>query len=243
MSTKIYEGFKLADKWNDGKIETFEKFCNEVKEIVQRLYANEWIKSFNRLSVYQHLNAIRNNKEYCHLDTELYMKNTYEIPEIAFFFFEGKVYGSTFLDNYGIRKTLIEKGYIKDFAYWDNTDPDEEVSEEEWNERQRVWDSIDHWQVSITFQDYMMRSNYYLTDDDRKEIKELIPLLEEKGIETWLIEEMERHVRISPYFSKDCNPWILAQEIIKNDNYDGPLSSIKEDLLEVIEKYKQEKSK
>ena len=25
--------------------------------------------------------------------------------------------------------------------------------------------------------------------------------------------------------------------------YDGPLSSIKEDLLEVIEKYKQEKSK
>ena len=48
MSTKIYEGFKLTDKWNDGKIETFEKFCNEVKEIVQRLYANEWIKSFNK---------------------------------------------------------------------------------------------------------------------------------------------------------------------------------------------------
>lgn len=243
MSTKIYEGFKLTDKWNDGKIETFEKFCNEVKEIAQRLYANNWIKSFNRLSVYQHLNTIRNNKEYCHLDTELYMKNIYEIPQIAFFFFEGKVYGSIFLDSYGIRKTLIEKGYIKDFAYWDNTDPDEEVSEEEWNERQRVWDSIDHWQVSIQWQDYMMRSNYYLTDDDRKEIKESIPLLEQDSIETWLIEEMEKHVRISPYFSKDCNPWIVAQGILKNDNYDGPLSSIKEDLLNVVEKYKQEKSK
>lgn len=242
MSTKVYEGFILADEWNDGKIETFEKFCNEVKEIVQRLYANEWIKNYNKLCVYQHLDALYNKKEYCHFDTEVSMKKVYEIPEIAFYFFEGKVYGSTFLDSYSIRKTLIEKGYIKDFSYWDNTDPDEEVSEEEWNERQRVWDSIDHWQVSITFQDYLMRSNYYLTDDDRKEIKESIPLLEEKGIEAWLIEKIERHVRVSPYF-EDGNPYLIAIDIVRNDNYSGPLSSIKEDLLKIVEQYKQEKSK
>ena len=82
-----------------------------------------------------------------------------------------------------------------------------------------------------------------MTDDDRKEIKESIPLLVQDGIKTWLIEEMEKHIRVSPYFSKDCNPWIVAQEIIKNDNYDGPLSSIKEDLLNVVEKYIREKSK
>lgn len=242
MSTKVYEGFILADEWNDGKIETFEKFCNEVKEIATRLYANEWIKNYNKLCVYQHLDALYNKKGYCHFDTELSMKKVYEIPEIAFYFFEGKVYGSTFLDSYAIRKTLIEKGYIKDFAYWDNTDPDEEVSKKEWNERQRVWDAFDHWQTSIVFQDYLMRSNYYLTDEDRKEIKGLIPLLEEKGIESWLTEKIEQHVRISPHF-EGGHPWIIAKEILKNDNYQGPLSSVKEDLLKIVEQYKQEKSK
>ena len=41
MSTKVYEGFILADKWNDGKIETFEKFCNEIKLIFATLYHHE----------------------------------------------------------------------------------------------------------------------------------------------------------------------------------------------------------
>ena len=242
MSTKVYEGFILADEWNDGKIETFERFCNEVKDIVARLYANDWMKNFNKLDVYQHLNALYNKKEYNFFDTELSMKKMFEIPQIAFYFFEGKVYGSTFLDNYAIRRTLIEKGYIKDFAYWDNTDPDEEVSKKEWNERQRVWDAFDHWQTSIVFQDYLMRSNYYLTDDDRKELNELIPLLKERTIESWLIAKMEEHIRVSPYFEHD-HPYLIATDIVRNDNYSGPLSSIKEDLLKVVEQYKQEESK
>ena len=107
MSTKVYEGFILADKWNDGKIETFEKFCNEIKLIVAKIYNKEYCLANKKYQIIYDLSKL--------FDKQTNIKDPYQvcqeftpIPDIAFFFFEGKIYGEIFNDNYDIRKTLIE---------------------------------------------------------------------------------------------------------------------------------------
>lgn len=249
MSTKVYEGFILSDEWNDGKIETFEKFCNEVKAIIEKMYNKEYCLSNKKCYINYELDKL--------LGRMTDLKEPYEacrelnpIPEITFFFFEGKVYGSTFNDNYGIRKTLIEKGYVKDFAYWDNTDPDEEVSEEEWNERQRVWDSIDHWQVSIQWQDYLMRSGFYLNEDEVKELKETYKTIEETAFRRWLRYELTNYITTdvmkknnidnTPYdvLCVHHNSKDLVDEVLKDD-YEGEYLEKRQELENVIKKYKE----
>ena len=37
---------------------------------------------------------------------------------------------------------LKEKGVLKDYGYWDNSDPEENVSEEDWEKRKLEWGSI-----------------------------------------------------------------------------------------------------
>lgn len=39
----------------------------------------------------------------------------------------------------GYRTLLKEAGLVEDYGYWDNSDPDEAVSEAEWEERERAW--------------------------------------------------------------------------------------------------------
>lgn len=36
-------------------------------------------------------------------------------------------------------KALKEAGLVEDYGYWDNSDPDEDVSEEQWDERKKAW--------------------------------------------------------------------------------------------------------
>ena len=249
MSTKVYDGFKLADVWNDGKLETFEKFCNEVKLIVEKIYNKEYCISNKKCQMYYELDKmfsvksnIRDPYETC--------RELNPIPDIAFFFFEGKIYGSTFNDNYGIRKTLIEKGYIKDFAYWDNTDPDEEVSEEEWDERERIWDAIDHWQVSIQWQDYLMRSGFYLNEDEVKELKETYKTIEDVATKKWLRSELHDYIATNTMYKNNIERTpdnVLmthadVEEVVKEvlkDDYEGEYLEKKQELENVIKKYKE----
>lgn len=34
---------------------------------------------------------------------------------------------------------LVESGVVTNYGYWNNTDPEEGVSEEEWNDREKAW--------------------------------------------------------------------------------------------------------
>lgn len=249
MSTKIYEGFILEDSWNNGKIETFEKWCNEVKTIIEKIYNKEYCRKYQQYLIFCELNERYNclknildfNKEENYFKTIDTIKRDIPIPEIGFFFFEGKVYGSTFLDNYGIRKILIEKGYIKDFAYWDNTDPDETVSDEEWNERQRVWDIFDHWQASIQFQDYLMRSSYYLNDEESDELRNAIKEIKQTYPKRWqeniLYDAVKNDLNQSSEVSKSkINVWDIVKEIMKDD-YIGKYSAEKFITQRILEDY------
>ena len=250
MSTKVYEGFILADKWNDGKIETFEKFCNEIKLIVAKIYNKEYCLANKKYQMIYDLSKLF-GKQTNIKDPYQVCREFTPIPDIAFFFFEGKIYGETFNDNYGIRKTLIEKGYIKDFAYWDNTDPDEEVSEEEWEERERVWDSIDHWQVSIQWQDYLMRSGFYLDQEEINALKEKKKAIKETTLKKWLRTELHDQIALDTMYKNDIKKTpdnilmthteveSLVDEVLK-DEYKGEYLHLKLNLLKVIEDYEAE---
>ena len=40
-------------------------------------------------------------------------------------------------------EALETRDWCRDFSYWDNADPDENISEEEWEQRKHYWDSND----------------------------------------------------------------------------------------------------
>ena len=40
------------------------------------------------------------------------------------------------------RELLLQAGVVSAYGYWDNSDPDEDVSEAEWDERARAWTVI-----------------------------------------------------------------------------------------------------
>ena len=148
-------------------------------------------------------------------------------------------------------KHLWKKKYIKDFAYWDNTDPDEEVSEEEWEERERVWDSIDHWQVSIQWQDYLMRSGFYLDQEEINALKEKEKAIKETTLKEWLRTELHDQIALDTMHKNDIKKTpdnilmthteveSLVDEVLK-DEYNGEYLHLKLNLLKVIEDYEAE---
>ena len=148
-------------------------------------------------------------------------------------------------------KYLSKKKYIKDFAYWDNTDPDEEVSEEEWEERERVWDSIDHWQVSIQWQDYLMRSGFYLDQEEINALKEKEKAIKETTLKEWLRTELHDQIALDTIHKNDIKKTpdnilmthteveSLVDEVLK-DEYNGEYLHLKLNLLKVIEDYEAE---
>ena len=148
-------------------------------------------------------------------------------------------------------KHLSKKKYIKDFAYWDNTDPDEEVSEEEWEERERVWDSIDHWQVSIQWQDYLMRSGFYLDQEEINALKEKEKAIKETTLKEWLRTELHDQIALDTIHKNDIKKTpdnilmthteveSLVDEVLK-DEYNGEYLHLKLNLLKVIEDYEAE---
>ena len=56
--------------------------------------------------------------------------------------FEGRIYGIVYTEQHEWLRLWMEKPFVEDFGYWDNTDAPEEVPDSEWQERARVWRAI-----------------------------------------------------------------------------------------------------
>lgn len=57
--------------------------------------------------------------------------------------FEGRVYGLALTEQSEFQKILFESGLIESWQYWGNSDRPAEISEEEWEDRARVWRAIE----------------------------------------------------------------------------------------------------
>lgn len=52
----------------------------------------------------------------------------------------GKILALPFINNSAMKKAFLELPEVKEYGYWDSTDPDETVSPEEWKQREQDWD-------------------------------------------------------------------------------------------------------
>lgn len=150
MSTKIYNGIKFKS--------------NNIVEIVQQLQnvREELLKICNTSDIISQEDIIGFIK-YCDLDKEITKFSVYEIhhkmydellkqtEETRLFlrftcsiyiipYKDGNIYGGLFCDNVKYYKYIMP--YTEDYHYQDQTDRPEEITEEEWGERDDIWNEI-----------------------------------------------------------------------------------------------------
>ncbi len=155
MSTKIYTGFKMeAESFEEAakKIDSFQKKLAPIvqeklgkmllrwatQKIDEACMAGEAIpeKAFSSVfSEYLDRGAERSAAKMRNPGMDFGVSMT-------LFPFEGRVYGMLFAEDRDLESLWKKEPGVLDFAYWNNSDPDETVSEEEWDERARVWEEI-----------------------------------------------------------------------------------------------------
>lgn len=55
---------------------------------------------------------------------------------------ETGVYGRIYTERGAWQRLWMEKDFIEEFAYWDDSEPNEDIPQDEWEERGRIWDEI-----------------------------------------------------------------------------------------------------
>lgn len=158
MSTTIYTGFKFKtdDIYEAMKdINEFRKHVKEVVDLKREFYfANEMQVLFDAVtaekrslkkgdSVYgvvasNFYEKYRNSRanEYSRDDTVDYETS------IVIFPFEEKLYGMVFSALRELTSDWFAQDFIEDYHYQNQSDMPEDVTEEDWSERARVWEGI-----------------------------------------------------------------------------------------------------
>lgn len=156
MSTKIYHGFKFADPdmtvihrhimhWRQ-ELRLLQKKATDafVAEIAISMFDAERMHPGTHTGKSPLTDAVL-----MLWDRQAEVKKTQRRdPSVDFEFtislmpFEGQVYGIAYTEQREWQRIWMAKPFIIDFAYWDNTDPPEELPDAEWEERGRVWGAV-----------------------------------------------------------------------------------------------------
>jgi hypothetical protein len=156
MSTKIYTGFRfrshdifdvqrLVAEW---RIELASIHRNELATLLAGMCA----ETIDRNAVNPERNAGKNPFREARQEVRTRQKEVLgsglRDPEVDFDFelailpHDGRIYGMVFSERSRWVDRWMELDGVEDFSYWDNTDQPDEVSEEDWDARGEVWDSI-----------------------------------------------------------------------------------------------------
>ena len=181
MSTKIYEAYKIPlNKLNDFRNEFNIQNTLEIKEVIKHIvekskdfdfskYTNKrnegrkkhGLEDLSGEELDNYKMAIllapcvvasrKQNHHYnidCFFNIFLKDENAYIIP--------------TMISNFHKRVNFNPPEYSENFSYWNNTDKDEEVSEEEWENRGNIWyEFLDNWDLeSISYQPVEMQCGF-----------------------------------------------------------------------------------
>lgn len=146
MSTKIYDFWKLKKKYNS--IEGVQKMNAKIKKRWMAYVENNLTKlSINMFeegkSWSKVMDAIRDvqMKKY---------KNRFEPfdyeANMCLYYYKGQYYAMFFIEGLddGLRKYIgrMKKFYCDYFGYWDNSDPEEGISNKDWEKRGKLIDRI-----------------------------------------------------------------------------------------------------
>lgn len=134
MSMKVYTGWKI----DTGDMQEVYRLIREIRPWA-RTYTEKMMDDFIALHDYnawqERAAKVRHTSQRDpEVDTQFQLC-VYPRP--------GFIFGSVFCEmNSPFYEKWRELPGVKDFSYWNNTDRDEDVSEEEWDERKRWWDEI-----------------------------------------------------------------------------------------------------
>lgn len=138
MSMKIYKGFEITT----GSLPEVYRLVESYR-MTLRLKAEEMMDRFaaepengpnwfSKWMSYRHI--IRTQK------VRLFVADT--DFSITVFPVEGVFYGIAFTEHEDWFKGWCSQPLVKEFSYWDNSDPDEDVPAYEWARRKRIWNEI-----------------------------------------------------------------------------------------------------
>jgi hypothetical protein len=157
MSTKIYNGFKI----DTGDISEVQSIFNGhqvalkqvTKEKIIEFLVKSAVEEFDKDKVYN--NPVEEDKNYISQANQEMRdrqreskKNNSRDPEIDFeaeiaiFPFEGNFYGIYYSEQNEFYNNLLKQKKVSEFSYYDNTDKPDRITKKEWEERERVWDTI-----------------------------------------------------------------------------------------------------
>ena len=151
MSTKLYEGFRLKGV---SSIEDALSFIDDIKEpIKERILSNmaTEIKTLACLMYdlhglgYDMFEESEDDRVPLLSATMRTLKNDPKHDEsfsVGLTSVEGQVLGYPFFPENGYVDIIFEHIDVERFGYWDNTDPDETVTKEEWEKRKRLWNKV-----------------------------------------------------------------------------------------------------
>lgn len=159
MSTKIYDGLRMTDIPTLNVLRTrIQKLRIQAYEIIERLVlrrvAENCSKYVDQIALGEKVSALTssydmsivgtviNTVEERHMAVE---KTKRRDPECDFHFeiciipIKDKVLILPYTEQIELMNLIKNQKYIKSYGYWNNTDPDDEVSDEEWEQREEDW--------------------------------------------------------------------------------------------------------
>ncbi len=159
MSTRIYNSFEVPGLKNASATSVatyFQKLIEDLREISKEIYEKSYVisvineadKAIIRKRKAEINNTIYKNEKIS--DSNYKVRDRFSFYEhysgsITVFFYEEKVYFQHYFDNH-IWKAFLEKNAseykFNDFSFWDNTDPPDDIPEDEFYARGEVWNKI-----------------------------------------------------------------------------------------------------
>lgn len=155
MSMKIYNGFKLTTN-NIFELHTLiNDFREELKPLVKQkitqFFANSAVHVIDHNTIHPtgdkcspYQMAFNNFSE----QQEKVIRTKVNDPAVDFSFslciipFEESFYGVFYTSQREFGTLWKNKAYVQDYHYQNQSDPSEEVSDEDWAERERIWETI-----------------------------------------------------------------------------------------------------
>jgi hypothetical protein len=154
MSTKIYSGFHVPSLSNASLEEVslyFNKMMEQLRKIGTVMYKERFLGSLYHeadMATYRNRVADIDNTIYQYERGDKRGNDRFSFlqhyaGDITIYSFEGEVYFTHYFDDH-IWKVFEKKHKPKyeHFGYWDNADGPETLSEEAWENRERVWGEI-----------------------------------------------------------------------------------------------------
>lgn len=158
MSTKIYYGYKLAEIKTFKDLDKFRqdltiKAQEEQKKIATKLAVHSGVFM---LDLYQTGFDVPDEKETIFgygyhkvrerirkFNNESYKDPEYDLRAEIVVFLRDSTLAIFIGDNKDLRRIFEEYPGVTYYGYWNNTDPPEDVSEEEWRIRERDWEFLE----------------------------------------------------------------------------------------------------